>query len=89
MNGKVIISTGYTMESQNFDFFFTKFEIRILTCDEELKSIHLSFVNISPTLVINTSMERSPQVLATARKPKKLILFKKKCSESNFDLCLF
>ena len=38
---------------------------------------HLSFVNISPTLVINTSMERSSQVLATACKPKNLIFFLK------------
>ena len=39
-------------------------KIRILTFDKELKAWnHLSFVNISPTLVINTSMERSSLVL--------------------------
>ena len=49
------------METQKFEFFSKWFEIRILTFDEELKS--LSFVNISPTLVIDTSMERSLRVL--------------------------
>ena len=43
-------------------FFSKKFEIRISTFDEELKSPY-SFVNISPTLVIDTSMERSSRVL--------------------------
>ena len=48
------------METQKFDFFFSKkFEIRILTYDEELK-ITLASSNISPTLVIDTSLERSP-----------------------------
>ena len=42
-------------------FFSKKFEIRILTFDEELKSP--SFVNISPALVIDTSMEWSSRVL--------------------------
>ena len=49
------------MKTRKFDFFSKKFEIRILTFDEELKSP--IFVNISPTLVIDTSMERSSQVL--------------------------
>ena len=47
---------------QKFHFFSKKFEIQILTCDEELK-YHLSFVNISPTLVINASMEMYSRVL--------------------------
>ena len=64
------------METQKFDFFFLKFEIRILTFDKELN--HLSFVNISPTLVIDTSMERSSRVLQTAWKPQNLIFFSKK-----------
>ena len=67
-------------------FFFSqslKFEFWLVTKSWN----HLSFVNISPTLVINTSMERSSQVLATACKLKNLIFFKS--SESNFDLCLF
>ena len=49
------------MATQKFDFFFFKFEIRILTFDGELKS--LCFVNISPTLVIDTSIERFSLVL--------------------------
>ena len=50
------------METQKFDFFFLKLEILILT-----KSLnHLGFVNISPTLVIDTSMERSSRVLQYA-----------------------
>ena len=44
-------------------FFFSKnFEIRILTFDEKLKS-PISFVNIGPTLVNDTSIERSSRVL--------------------------
>ena len=50
------------METQKFDFFFqksSKFEFRLLTKSWN----HLSFVNISPTLVIDTSMEWSSRVL--------------------------
>ena len=43
-------------------FSSKKFEIRILTCDEELKSPYLRQYT-SPTLVIDTSMERSSRVL--------------------------
>ena len=47
------------MESRKFDFFFSKkFEICLLTKSWN----HLSFVNMSPTLVIDTSMERSSRV---------------------------
>ena len=46
----------YSTETQKFELFSKKFEIRILTCDEELNNYHLSFVNISATLVIDTSM---------------------------------
>ena len=51
----------YTMETRKFDFFFksSKFEIWLLTKSWN----HLSFVYISPTLVIDTSMERSSRVL--------------------------
>ena len=50
----------YSKENQKFEFFFSKkFEIRLLTKSWN----HLSFVNISPTLVIVTSMERSSRVL--------------------------
>ena len=44
---------------------------------------HLSFVNISPTLVIDTSMERSSRVLHH-RNPK-IWYFFKKVRNSNFD----
>ena len=50
------------METQKFDFFFQnrlKFEFGLLTKSWN----HLSFVNISPTLVIDTSMERFSRVL--------------------------
>ena len=54
-------------------FFFQKslkFEFRLLTKSWN----HLSFVNISPTLVIYSSMERSTRVLHHGN-PKKLIFF--------------
>ena len=52
------------MKTQKFDFFFffqksSKFEFWLLTKSWN----HLSFVNISPTLVIDTSMEWSSRVL--------------------------
>ena len=50
------------MENQKFDFFFqkcSKFKFWLLTKSWN----HLSFVNISPTLVIDTSMEWSSRVL--------------------------
>ena len=66
-------------------FFFqksSKFEFWLV-----LKSWNnLSFVNISPTLVIDTSMERSSRELHDAN-PKNLIFFFKKVRNSNFDLC--
>ena len=50
----------YTMETQKFDFFLSsKFEFWLLTKSWN----HLSFVNISPTLVNDTSMEWSSRVL--------------------------
>ena len=63
------------METRKFDFFFqksTKFEFWLSTKSWN----HLSFVNISPTLVIYTSMERSSST--TAWKPQNLIFFFKK-----------
>ena len=62
INGKVFTSTT-AWEPKNLIFFFfqksLKFEFWLV-----LKSWnHHSFVNISPMLVINTSMERSSQVL--------------------------
>ena len=60
-------------------FFSKKFEIRILTKSWNL----LSFVNISPTLVFDTSMERSSRVLEHGN----IIIWLKKKSKLNFDLC--
>ena len=63
------------METQKFDFFFqksSKFEFWLV-----LKSWNnLSFVNISPTLVNDTSIERSSRVLQHWN-PKILIFFQK------------
>ena len=69
-------------KSSKFDFFFqksSKFEFWLVTKSWN----HLSFVKISPTLEIDTSMERSSRVLQH-RNPK--IRFKKKSSKLNFDL---
>ena len=63
------------METRKFEFFFKKslkFEIWLLTKSWN----HLSFVNISPTLVIDTSMERSSRVLHHGN-PKMWNFFKK------------
>ena len=52
----------YSMETRKFDFFFSKkFGIRNWLLTKSLN--HISFVDISPTLVIDTSMERSSRVL--------------------------
>ena len=51
----------YNIETKKIRFFSKKFEIEFLLL---LKSWnHLSFLNISPTLVIYASMERSSRVL--------------------------
>ena len=55
-------------------------------CPYPEKRNHHSFVNISPTLVIDTSMERSSRVLQHG-KPKNWFFFFKKVRNSNFDLC--
>ena len=62
------------METQKFEFFRknSKFEFWLLTKSWN----HLSFVNISPTLVIDTSMERSSRVLHHGN-PKCDFLFQK------------
>ena len=71
----------YTTETRKFDFFFSKkFEICLLTKSWN----HLSFVNISPTLVIDTSMERSSRVLQHGN-PKIWFFFQK---SSKFEICL-
>ena len=61
INGKVFMSSYYNIETQKLEFFSKNFEIEFWLV---LKSWnHLSFVNISPTLVINTSMKRFSRVL--------------------------
>ena len=64
-------------------FFFSqkssKFEFWLLTKSWN----HLSFVNISPTLVIDTSMERSSRVLQHGN--PKIWIFLKMVRNSNFD----
>ena len=63
------------METRKFEFFFQKslkFEIWLLTKSWN----HLSFVIISPTLVIDASMERSSRVIHNGN-PKILIFFQK------------
>ena len=52
---------SYSMETQKFDFFFKNVRSWILTCAKSQN--HLNFANITPTLVIYTSMERSSRVL--------------------------
>ena len=50
----------------------------VSVCPYPEKRSHLSFVNISPTLVIDTSMERSSRVLHHGN-PKNWFSFVKKC----------
>ena len=54
-------------------------------CPYPEKRNHLSFVNISPTLVIDTSMERSSRVLHHGN-PRFWFFFQNR-SKLNFDLC--
>ena len=58
--------------------------VRPSVCPHPEKRNHLSFVTISPTLVIDTSMERSSRVLQHGN-PK--FDFFVKVRNSNFDLC--
>ena len=62
------------MKTQKFDLFFKK--VRNLTLTKSWN--HLSFVNISLTLVIDTSMERSSRVGTTPWKPKNWFFSSKK-----------
>ena len=71
------------METRKFDFFFrksSKFKICLLTKSWN----HLSFVNISPTLVFDTSIERFSQVLHPGN--PKIVFFFQKSSKSEFWL---
>ena len=62
--------------------------VRPSVCPHPVKRNLLSFVNISPTLVIDTSMERSSRVLHHGN-PKIWFFFFKKVRNSNFHFwCL-
>ena len=63
-NGKVFTSAT-TWKRKNLNFFSKKVEIEfwLVFCFILESWNHLAFVNISPTLVIDTRMERSSQVL--------------------------
>ena len=65
------------METQKFDYFFqknSKFKFWLLTKSWN----HLNFVNISPTLVIDTSMEWSSRVLRHETQKFDFFFFKSK-----------
>ena len=72
------------MKTQNFDIFQLSLKLNFDLCQRAEISDHLSFVNISPTLVIDISMERSSRVLQHGN-PK----FFSKCLELNFELYNF
>ena len=72
INGKVFTSTTAWKPKNLIYFKSSKFEFWLLTKSWN----HLSFVNISPTLVIDTSIEWSPRVLHHGN-PEMWIFFKK------------
>ena len=78
------------MKTQKIEFFKEKLEIdKIEFCPYGEKRNRHSFVNISTTLVIDMSTERSPRVLQHGNQ-KKLIFFSKKFKiefDLYFDLC--
>ena len=83
INGKVFTSTT-AWKTKNLNFFSKKVEIEFWLL---LKSWnHLSFGNVSPTLVIDTSMERSSRVLQHGN-PKIGFFSFQKSSKLNFDSC--
>ena len=72
------------METRKLDFFFqksSKFEFWLLTKSWN----HLSFINISPTLVIDTSMEWSLRVLQHGN--PEMWKFFKKFEIDKIELC--
>ena len=82
INGKVFTSTT-PWKPRNLIFFFQKilkFEFWLLTKSWN----HLSFVNISSTLVIDTSMERFSRVLHHGNQKIGFFFFKK-VRNSTFD----
>ena len=81
------------METQKCEKFSKKLEIdKIEFClypefPYAEKRNHHSFVNVSPTLVIDASMERSSRVLQHGNQ-KKLIIFFQKSSKLNLTCIL-
>ena len=81
INGKVFTSTT-PWKPENLNFFSKKFEIRILTFDEELKSPYLrQYQSYISNWYINGKVFTS----TTPWKPRNLIFFFKKVWNSNFD----
>ena len=76
----MVFTSTTPWKPKNWIFFSKKFEIRILTKSWN----HLSFVNISPTLVIDTSMVRSSRVVQHGN-PKIWFFFQK---SSKFEFWL-
>ena len=75
------------METQKFDFFFLKFEIEFCPYPDfpyAEKRNRPDFVDISPTLVIDTSTERFSRVLQHGK--QKFDFFFSKKFEIEFDL---
>ena len=70
----------YNIETEKFELFSKKFEMEF--CPYPQRRNRSSFVNISPTLVIDTSMERSLRVIQNGN--RKMWLFKKKKFEIEF-----
>ena len=84
INGKVFTSTtAGKLKNLIFFFFSKKFEIEIWLVPKSW--ILLSFVNISPTLVIDTSMDRSLRALQHGN--PKIWFFFQKSLKLNFVLC--
>ena len=59
--------------------------VRLSICPHPEKRNRHSFFNISPTLIIDTSMERSSRVLHHGN--PKIWIFFKEVRNSNFDFC--
>ena len=81
INGKVFPRMT-AWKPKNLNYFQKSFEIEFWLVPKSWN--HLSFVNISPTLVIDTSMERSSRVLHHGN-PKTWFFFKFEIQILSFD----
>ena len=78
-NGNVFMSSYYSMETQKFDFFVKKVRnwiLSILWVFITQKINHPGFVNISPTLVIDSYINGKVFMSTTTWKPNNLNFFK-------------